>query len=469
MINIALKQWFFLLWENPFVVLISNLTIPLLLGVAFGFVALIPLPQVFLIFLGVYLLIMAILYLGGLGQTTHLISQQRSWSLGTPWKLIPTSFGTTLVYFFIGLLLLMMWFVSIPSYLSTPDAFAPSNPQVLSVIKEGGRYRINWRDPPDPDLGAIHLEITIFPAPDQQAQKFRGRIDPGWGTYLVPEFEGRAEFLLKASDDAGNLSEGVNIQLENDAWAASDMWTGQHQTQPRLLVSGLTTNGLNLSWEKDIEGNLLDKGGEFRVVAADTQDGLPQGYLETPPTTFVLMDWTKGVLRRSFDSVGFQRALWYQVYARWPSGVITKSEPIYVQTLGMPNLIIAGILIILFIWLLISLPFWIPWKHQQNEGFLASFRHSQVFVARNLFFAAWVNFFSLVWIVLSALLLTSFPGILGVNLWYEECLRLQLKAEKWLKEHGRTIEGKIPWHQIFSEERQLWANRKLKQWFMPWR
>lgn len=464
MIFITIRHWFYLLWENPFTVLVSNLTLVFLLGFGFGAVAILPLPAPVLIGLGLLSLVLTGLYAAGLSGTAGLVSQQKVWSLGTPWASIPQNLGSALLGFSSFLFLSMMWQLSIPSYLGTPDLFPPEDPLVLSVIRDGDRYRLNWRDPPDADIAALKLRIRL----QETNKEFRGRIDAGMGTYLVPEFEGSVNLLLQAEDEAGNVSDGIEISIENDAWQLRTVWDGQSRQTPRLRVSGISTSGLNLSWETDAEGKKLDKGGDFRLLVADTRDGLPVQTADPGPSGRVLLDWKQGTLRYAIGNLGLDRGLWYQVQVRWPDGTTDSSEPVYRSTLGIGNLVVAGILILLFVWLLISLPFWQPWKSLQQKGWFASLRESQVYLMRNLGFALWASLGGLIWLLLSALLLTSFPGFLGISLWYHESLRMQLKAEEWLRKNAPPEEG-VPWQRIFAEERQLWSNRKLKQWLMPWR
>ncbi len=465
MIPIVVRHWFYLLWENPFSVLISNLTLVFLLGFGFGAVAFLPLPAPILIGLGVSSLITTILYAAGLTATVGPVSLQKAWSLATPWSAIPQNLGSALLGFLSFLFLSIMWQVSIPSYLATPDIFPPEDPIVLSVIKDGGRYRLNWRDPEDADLGFLRLRIRLA----ELNKEFQGRIDVGMGTYLIPEFEGRAELLLQAVDQSGNASDGLEISIENDAWQQRSVWDGRSRNRPKLRISGIHTDGLNLSWETDEEGSKLDKEGDFRLLSADTRDGLPEQASSPGASGRILLDWSRGILRLAVDHLGWDRGRWYQVQARWPDGTLVASEAIYRSTLGIGNIVVAGILVVVFVWLLISLPFWQPWKRLNNRGWFSSLRESQVYLIRNLGFALWASLGGLIWLVTSALLLTSFPGLLGLGLWYHESLRMQLKAEEWLKNNPEASPEGVPWQRIFAEERQLWSHRKLKQWLMPWR
>lgn len=465
MIGTVVRHWFYLLWESPFSALIANLVLIFLLGFGFGVVAVLPLPAPVLIGLGLFSLAAAILYTAGLGGLAHRISRQESWGLSTPWTLIPRQLGAAVLGFLSFLFLWTMWGISIPSYLATPDHIPPSDPEFLSVLADGDRIRLNWRDPLDADLGAIRLEITLH----ERNKRFEGRIDPGQGTYLVPEFEGAADFVLRALDASGNASEGVVVQVAGGTWSAHRLREGRSRATPRLSVGGISTDGLNLSWDRDESAEPLDGSGTFRLVAAETLDALPSPTSGAHPASQILLDWSEGVLRLCLAGVGLERTRWYQAQARWPDGTVSVSQPLRVTTLGVGNLVVAGILVVLFVWLAISLPFWFPWKRQHHEGWWTSLRRSQLYLVTHLGFALWASLGALIWVLLSALLLTVFPGLLGIALWYEESLRMQLELDRWLAEHPDRAAGPLPWGQIFARERQLWANRRLRQWLMPWR
>lgn len=460
MIRIAIRHWLHLLGDNPFLVLFTNASLLVLAGSAFGVVPLLPLPPALAVALGVGLMLTAAYLTAGLAPMAHHLSKGLAWSLSTPWRLAFQNPGPSLITLLWWGLCLGIGLVSVPAYLGAPDRLPPDPPTNVVAWKEGGRFRLLWTDPLDADLSHISLLIQA------EGGEFRGRVDAGMGTYLMPEFEGQARILLAATDTTGLSSEAVEVILDGEEVLVTPPPSGVGQGQPRIEVTAQGVRGFGLGWDQDREGRAMSRDMEYRVVAAPTAQELPRGE-ELSPNATVLMDWSQGVLRRNFGFWSPALTLWVTVQARTTEGVVQTAEPVRVSLPGWTSLVAAGLTTAVLVWLVLTLPFWTPWKILTGQGWLKSLAQSQVFLAGELGFLLWTNALAAAGLLLSALLLTVLPGALGVGLWYFESLRLRLKAREWLNAH--PDHRPPPWGLIFEEERQQWENRRLRSYLTPWR
>ncbi|GEM_PF-6666383 len=462
MILLTLRHWFSLIWERPLHAVGINLTALLILGFGFGIFSAFPVPSSVYTAITVVTAVTFLIFWGGSLVTAANIREGKSWKYSDPWKYLKKGLAPAAMSLAFGTFLFLIWQISLPSYLSRPDLTPPENPIPVSVMGEGESYRLSWRDPLDSDLAFIQIEW------EDNGVYRQGRMDPGLGTFLFPSGLSSLKVTLKAEDWSGRRSEGTALTISPSAWEPVQGSTGLRQT-PLLMISGVNTDGVNLDWGWTSGTTLLDRNGQFRLLSADTKDGLPGTELELVGTTRVVMNWTDWVTRRAFSGLGLGKGAWYQAQALFDGTEVFATEPVYVTTLGIGNLIVAGILVTLLIWGVLTLPFWVPWKNQTGEGWLKSLRHSQIFASQNLLFILWANLILVFLFFVSAFLLTTLPGLLGLGLWYEESLRMRLKALAYLKENPEVDRIRAPWRLIFAEEVERMKGRGIRGLFTPWK
>jgi len=153
--------------------------------------------------------------------------------------------------------------------------------------------------------------------------------------------------------------------------------------------------------------------------------------------------------------------------------VLFEAVGFAIRFYGKQNDAISGIMTAILIWATIfwvfMLQYFFPINAQLDTKLSKLFRKSALIFMDNTLFSFGIAIGSIVIIVISAITLSLFPGIVGLVLWQQTALKLRLYKYDHLEANPNTPKNAIPWDHLLREESDRIGHRTLKGMFFPWR
>ena len=72
-------------------------------------------------------------------------------------------------------------------------------------------------------------------------------------------------------------------------------------------------------------------------------------------------------------------------------------------------------------------------------------------------------------LVLSAVTLGFFPGILGISVWLQVCFKFIMAKYEWIEANPEADHKKVPWSAILAEDMEKVGPRSFKSLIFPWK
>lgn len=122
----------------------------------------------------------------------------------------------------------------------------------------------------------------------------------------------------------------------------------------------------------------------------------------------------------------------------------------------------------LMFWLMMA-SYFLPFNSQMETKLSKLFRKSYLVFSDNPAFSLGMGAWSLLILVLTAVSITLLPGVAGLLLWHQTCLKLRLRKYDYLEEHPDADSRKVPWADLLYEEKERVGHRTLKNMIFPWK
>jgi hypothetical protein len=151
----------------------------------------------------------------------------------------------------------------------------------------------------------------------------------------------------------------------------------------------------------------------------------------------------------------------------------TVALPFYFTMGGVFGLSITAIIFWIIVMTLLALQWFIPLSVQLKGGFLKSLKKSYLLFLDNGGFSLCMAIYTILLVIVSALLAFFAPGFSGISLAQNNALKLRLYKYDWLEENpdiAQTKERKnIPWDELLAEDDEIIGPRSFKSLIFPWK
>lgn len=157
-------------------------------------------------------------------------------------------------------------------------------------------------------------------------------------------------------------------------------------------------------------------------------------------------------------------AVWMLLLAGWNFGV-----PFYSELSGWVGIGFAIVLIWLFFFYLGMSLFYPGLNAQVEKRIPKLFRKSLMLFAANPG-ASFIMFVGLiVSLVLTALTLGLFPGILGISIWLQVWFKFLMAKYEWIEANPEANPKKVPWTVVLADDMEKVGPRSLRSLIFPWK
>lgn len=123
---------------------------------------------------------------------------------------------------------------------------------------------------------------------------------------------------------------------------------------------------------------------------------------------------------------------------------------------------------ILVLWFIMS-QYWFPLNAQFEKRLGKLPRKSMLLFLDNPGFSVAMFVVTLLITALSLVTFGLFPGITGLLLWHQVCLKLRMYKYDHLEAHPDTPRKSIPWDTLLELEREKVGHRTLRNLIFPWK
>ena len=169
----------------------------------------------------------------------------------------------------------------------------------------------------------------------------------------------------------------------------------------------------------------------------------------------------------------------------WPSGLAIGAAgviifimikiiiPFYLSMNSIIGLLLAAVIFWTLVLALVSFQFFFAIRARLDTKLIKIIKKCFIIFFDNPGFAIVTLLYTIVTLVLSALLAFLLPGPAGILLFLDEALRLRLLKYDWLEANpGTGVSRKrriIPWDALLIEEREKTGTRSLRSFIFPWK
>jgi hypothetical protein len=161
--------------------------------------------------------------------------------------------------------------------------------------------------------------------------------------------------------------------------------------------------------------------------------------------------------------------------------------PFYLRLESLFGLFLAAVIFWTMATMVCSLQFFLAIRARLDTKLVKIFKKSFIIFFDNPGFAIYLLLHTIVPLIASVILVTRFPGLMGlliflitllpgpagVLLFLDEALRLRLLKYDWLEanpdETGSKKRRKIPWDEILIDEREKTGTRSFRNFIFPWK
>lgn len=143
--------------------------------------------------------------------------------------------------------------------------------------------------------------------------------------------------------------------------------------------------------------------------------------------------------------------------------------PFYASQEGLLSTIGLGLVVWLLLFWLIASQFFLPLNAQFEKRLPKLFRKSALLFMDNPVLGFGMLLVSLLILALSVLTLSLLPGITGLLLWHQVCLKLRMYKYDYLEAHPDAGRKHLPWDELLAKEREKIGVRTLRNLIFPWK
>ncbi|MBU0934369.1 MAG: hypothetical protein KKI09_11380 [Spirochaetes bacterium] len=143
--------------------------------------------------------------------------------------------------------------------------------------------------------------------------------------------------------------------------------------------------------------------------------------------------------------------------------------PFYAGMNSVFGIMIAVLTSWMLLFLILALQFFLPLRAQVGGSLKDIVKKCFLFLVDNTGYCLAVLFLSLIFFLLSLVLVFIMPGPAGILYMLNESLRLRLLKYDYLEAHPGADRRKLPWKEILADEREKAGTRTLRSLIFPWK